>query len=179
MQENALRGSEKKFQLKHKSSFGAILVTLLILVSTTVRSNESADASRPELREFAHRYASAWSSQDPALLASFYTEDGILQVNGGEPAIGRAAIEAKARGFMEAFPDMVVELESVGMEGGRAVFNWLWTGHNTGPGGTGRAVRIRGYEEWTFGSGGLIRESLGHYDEEEYRRQVSRAATDR
>ena len=30
---------------------------------------------------------------------------------------------------------------------------------------TGESVRIEGYEEWTFGAGGLIAESKGHYDE--------------
>ena len=37
----------------------------------------------------------------------------------------------------------------------------------------GRAVRIEGYEVWTFDADGLIAESKGHYDEAEYRRQVS------
>jgi hypothetical protein len=74
---------------------------------------------------------------------------------------------------MEAFPDMVVRLESVERQGGAAVFRWLWTGTNTGPGGTGRAVQLRGYEEWTFDVQGLIRQSLGHYDEAEYLRQVN------
>jgi hypothetical protein len=68
---------------------------------------------------------------------------------------------------------MVVALDSVIGEGGRAVFHWTWTGTNTGPGGTGRAVRISGYEEWTLDAHGLIAESKGHYDEAEYRRQVS------
>jgi hypothetical protein len=74
---------------------------------------------------------------------------------------------------MSAFPDMVVVMDSVKQEGDRAIFHWTWTGTNTGPGGTGNSVRISGYEEWTFGPGGLIQESQGHYDEPEYRRQVN------
>jgi hypothetical protein len=46
------------------------------------------------------------------------------------------------------------------------------TGTNTGPGGTGKAVRISGYEEWTLGADGLIATSLGHFDEAEYQRQL-------
>lgn len=42
----------------------------------------------------------------------------------------------------------------------------------TGPGGTGRAVRISGCEEWRLGSDGLIAESLGHFDDGDYRRQL-------
>ena len=37
---------------------------------------------------------------------------------------------------------------------------------------TGKAVRISGYEEWTFGLDGLIAESKGHFDEAEYQRQL-------
>ena len=78
---------------------------------------------------------------------------------------------------MAAFPDMVVTMDSVTGEGDRATFRWTWTGTNSGPGGTGRAVRISGYEEWTFGAGGLIAESQGHYDEAEYQHQMSDGAS--
>jgi hypothetical protein len=125
-----------------------------------------------DLKDFATRYAAAWSSQNPASLASFYSEKGSLTVNSGTPSVGRAAITATAQGYMTAFPDMVVKMDSVSQVGTGAVFRWMWTGTNTGPGGTGKAVRIRGYEEWTIGADGLIAESKGHFDEAEYQRQV-------
>jgi hypothetical protein len=43
---------------------------------------------------------------------------------------------------------------------------------NTGPGGTGNAVCISGFEEWTFGPDGLIAASRGHFDEAEYQHQL-------
>ena len=128
---------------------------------------------KTELTDFATRYAAAWSSQKPAGLAAFYEEGGSLRVNAGAPSVGRAAITAKAREFMTAFPDMVVKLDEISGDGSRATFHWIWTGTNTGPGGTGKAVRIMGYEEWTLGAHGLIAESKGHYDEDEYKRQVN------
>ena len=126
-----------------------------------------------ELTDFATRYAAAWSSGNPASLATFYTDAGSLSVNAGPPSVGRTAIASKANGFMTAFPDMVVQLKAVEQDSRGATFHWIWTGTNTGPGGTGRAVRIEGYEVWTFDADGLIAESKGHYDEAEYRRQVS------
>jgi steroid delta-isomerase-like uncharacterized protein len=126
-----------------------------------------------ELTDFATRYAAAWSSQNPVRLAAFYTENGSLTVNAGAPSVGRAAIAATAQGFMAAFPDMVVKMNAVDQNGARATFRWMWTGTNTGPGGTGKFVQIEGYEVWTFGANGLIAESKGHYDEAEYARQVS------
>ena len=125
------------------------------------------------LTEFATRYAAAWSSQDPEMLASFYAENGRLQVNDGEPSVGPDAITQKARSFMSAFPDMVVELDELRRVGDRVQFHWRWTGTNTGPGGTGNAVDLRGYEQWALDDEGLILESLGHYDEAEYQRQVN------
>ena len=129
--------------------------------------------NQSELKDFATRYAAAWSGQDPEELASFYAEDGSLRVNAGDPSVGRVAIAAKAREFMDAFPDMVVKMDSVRQEGGQAIFHWIWTGTNTGPGGTGNSVRMSGYEEWTLTADGLIVESKGHFDEVEYQRQVS------
>ena len=125
-----------------------------------------------QLTDFATRYAAAWSSQNPDSLAAFYAEQGSLTVNAGIPAVGRPAIRVTAQGFMTAFPDMVVQMDSVTQLGDKAIFNWIWTGTNTGPGGTGKSVRMTGYEEWTFSPDKLIAQSLGRYDEAEYQRQL-------
>jgi hypothetical protein len=132
-----------------------------------------------QLHDLATRYAAAWSGGEPGRLAAFYAEDGSLAVNDGAPAVGRPAVAAKAEAFMLAVPDMVVRMDSVTRGDGRATFHWTWTGTNTGPGGTGRPVRITGYETWTLAPDGLIRESKGHYDEAEYDRQVRGDATPR
>jgi len=132
--------------------------------------------NQSELADFATRYAAAWSSQNPASLTAFYAEDGSLTVNAGASSVGRAATTATAQGFMKAFPDMVVKLDEVRGDGSHAIFRWIWTGTNTGAGGTGKSVRIKGYEEWTFGVDGLIAESKGHYDEAEYQRQLQSGA---
>jgi hypothetical protein len=117
------------------------------------------------LLEFGTKYTAAWCSQSAASVAAFFSENGSLTINDGAPAVGRTAITTTAQGFMTAFPDMVVAMDSVSLDGGRAVYRWTLTGTNTGPGGTGEAVRISGYEEWTIGADGLIAESEGHFDE--------------
>jgi uncharacterized protein (TIGR02246 family) len=128
--------------------------------------------NQTELTDFATRYAAAWSSQNPVSLASFYNERGSLIVNGGAPSVGRTAITETARAFMTAFPDMVVKMDQVTQDGSHVIFRWTWTGTNSAPGGTGRSVRITGYEEWAIGADGLIAQSKGHYDESEYQRQL-------
>jgi hypothetical protein len=87
--------------------------------------------------------------------------------------VGREAITGSAQGFMTAFPDMIVAMDSVSRVGDRVEYHWTLTGTNTGPGGTGRPVRISGYEEWTLGPDGLIARSLGHFDEFDYQRQLA------
>ena len=132
-----------------------------------------------ELNDFAFRYAEAWCSQDPEKVAAFFAERGSISLNNGPPAVGRAAITREAQGFMTTFPDMVVTMDDVTQDselGGRnscdAVFHWTLTGTTTGPGGTGKRVRISGYELWKIDNGGLIGESKGHFDSAEYERQL-------
>lgn len=40
------------------------------------------------------------------------------------------------------------------------------------PGGLCTYANLTGHEQWTFDSNGLILESLGHYDDEDYHRQL-------
>jgi len=109
---------------------------------------------------------------DPSQVAAHFAPNGSLQVNDGAPAVGRDAITATARGFYEALPDMQVHLRELAVDGPRVEYRWTFTGTNTGPGGTGKAVRVDGYEEWTLDDAGLISRSLGHYDAAEYARQL-------
>ena len=126
-----------------------------------------------QLRQFATRYTAAWCSQNAASVAEFFAEGGSLRINHGAPSVGRAAIAHSAQGFMTAFPDLVVNMDGVDLDGDGAVYRWTLVGTNTGPGGTGRAVRISGYEQWTIGPDDLIAESEGHFDEIDYQRQLT------
>jgi steroid delta-isomerase-like uncharacterized protein len=125
-----------------------------------------------ELTKFAQRYAEAWCSQNPESVAAFFAKNGSLSVNDGPPAVGRAAIAEVARGFMRDLPDMVVTMDKVTRDSDGTKFHWTFTGTNTGPGGTGKRVRISGYELWKIDNDGLIAESKGHFDSTEYERQL-------
>ena len=128
-------------------------------------------------REFATRYTAAWCSQDAAGVASFFEPDGSLKINDGAASVGRVEITAVAQSFMTAFPDLRVAMDDLAIEdGSRATYHWTLTGTNSGPGGTGRGVRISGFEEWEIGADGLISRSLGHFDAAEYARQLQGGA---
>lgn len=128
------------------------------------------------LREFAQRYTAAWCSQDASSVAKFFSPRGSLTINSGSPAVGREAITRAAQGFMTAFPDLVVVMDDLLDHGEKVIYKWTLTGANSGPGGTGKRVRISGFEEWQFGSDGLVADSQGHFDAAEYQRQVEHGA---
>lgn len=134
-------------------------------------------AGAADMQQFAVRYAAAWCSRDPVRVAAFFAEDGSLTINGGTPYAGRAGITDAVRSFMTAYPDMVVEMDRVERVGEGYRFHWTFTGTHTGPGGTGRTVRIGGYEEWTIGTDGLVAKSLGHYDQADWDRQLGKTGT--
>ena len=150
-----------------------------------------------ELSQFAQRYAKAWCSQNPEKVAAFFAERGSISINNGPPAVGRVAIAKEAQAFMTTFPDMVVTMDDVSRDSDGTKFHWTLIGTNTGPGGTGKRVRISGYELWKIdnGAGGsratstgkpervgeqggesinaeLIAESKGHFDSADYERQL-------
>jgi len=133
-------------------------------------------ANLNQLPDFAARYAAAWCSQNPASVAAFYAPNGWLSINGGPRAQGRAALTAEAQAFMTAFPDMRVSFDRLVESGDSIQFHWTLTGSYTGPGGTGKRVRISGFEEWQIGADGLIAESRGHFDATEYERQLRHGA---
>ena len=120
------------------------------------------------MRDFAARYTAAWCSQDPARVAAFFSADGSLRVNDGAPAVGRIAIAGVAQEFMSDFPDLKVIMDGVETQGDRAVYRWTLTGSKGG-----RQVRISGFEEWRIAEDGLIAESQGYFDSDDYRRQLT------
>jgi len=156
---------------KQLPSFLTITIVLLVLLSACQSKDEQSDMK--DLTEFGVRYASAWSSQDPIAFASFYAENASFQINDGDPSIGRDAIAETARSFMASFPDMVVRLVELRQTKDDVEFHWHWTGTNTGPGGTGNAVDLVGYEQWTLDEDGLILKSHGNMDDAEYQRQLN------
>ena len=130
-----------------------------------------------DLHDFADRYAKAWCSQNPAAVAAFFAERGSISINNGPPAVGGAAIAKEAQAFMTTFPDMVVTMDEVTRHPDGTKFHWTLTGTNSGPGGTGKRVRISGYEVWKIDNDGLIGESKGHFDGAEYERQLKHGVT--
>lgn len=142
------------------------------IAETGIKTGQSTQTEMERIQEFGKKYAEAWSSQVPASVASFFSDEGTLKVNDADPAIGRDAITEVAQGFMTTFPDMVVLMDSLITTDKGTEFHWTLIGTNTSLGGTGKKVRISGYELWHFDEAGLILKSIGSFNAEEYERQL-------
>lgn len=125
-----------------------------------------------DLNLFAHTYAQVWGSNRPEFVAMFFTEDGSLQVNDGEPAVGRNAISNITQSFMTRFPDMIVRFDSLVHKTNGVEFHWTLSGTDADPNGKGHKVKVSGFEFWTMSEENLIKDSKGNFPSEEYNRQL-------
>jgi predicted ester cyclase len=158
--------------VSNSNAIGRLSAALALLLLLGACASEKAKEATKK-QDFATQYTAAWCSQRAATVASFFSPDGSFQINDGAPAVGRPAITAAVRSFMTAFPNLRVEMDKlVVVDGDHMTYYWTLTGTNTGPGGTGRAVRISGHEDWRMGDDQHIAESKGHYDEADYQRQL-------
>ena len=124
---------------------------------------------RRQIEQLARDYTEAWCSRDPARVASHYAPGGTIAVNGGEPA----PIADVAQSFVAAFPDIEVFQDDLVVIDDVVEYHWTFTGTSAE---TGRAVRIKGFEDWMIRPDGLIAASRGHYDQAEYERQLREGA---
>jgi predicted ester cyclase len=118
-----------------------------------------------QIEQLARSYTEAWCSRDAGRVADHFVPGGMIAINGGEPA----GIAEVADSFVAAFPDIEVFLDELVFKGDSVEYHWTFTGTSAE---TGKRVRIAGVEEWTIGADGLIVQSLGHYDQGEYDRQL-------
>jgi nuclear transport factor 2 (NTF2) superfamily protein len=127
-------------------------------------------ADQEQLEQLARGYTEAWCSRDPARVAAHYVPGGTIAINGGDAA----GIEEVAQGFVAAFPDIQVFMDDLVLrDDGVVEYRWTFTGTSAE---TGQSVRVPGFEEWTISADGLIAESLGHFDQAEYDRQLREGA---
>ena len=142
------------------------------LAETLFSVRNSLQTAPSDLQNFAVRYTAAWCSHDAARVVEFFASSGALSVNDGAPAVGRTAIQEAAQSFMTAFPDLRVLFDKLVVKDDRVEYHWTLVGTNTGPGGTGKSVRISGMENWKHWENGLIAASEGQFDAIEYQRQL-------
>jgi uncharacterized protein (TIGR02246 family) len=121
------------------------------------------------LHALAEGYTNAWNTGRPEAVASFFSLEGAITINGGEPWRGREGVAAMAAGFFADVPDMSLVCDGVRGSGGHAVYLWTFTGNHAV---TKRQMTISGWEEWDLSEAAMIDQSSGHFDAEKYARQA-------
>jgi nuclear transport factor 2 (NTF2) superfamily protein len=150
-----------------------LLVSACLCVAVSACTEPEERYLPEDVDAFARGYTAAWNSHDPEGVAAFYAANGALTVNGGEPAVGREAVAAVAQSFMDAFPDLLlINLSNEDVDG-RIRYHWRFVGTHSGPDGTGAAVDFSGFEAWIFDEQGLILDSQGSFDAQDYERQLA------
>ncbi len=121
------------------------------------------------VRMMAEAYTAAWNSGSPDVVASFYTEDGQIVINCGQPWQGRAGVASMAAGFFTDVPDLLLTGDDVRCAGTHAVYAWTFTGRDAK---TGSALRVSGWEEWELNAELKVQASRGWFDADDCARQV-------
>ncbi len=114
-----------------------------------------------EIHNVAEGYTAAWCSGSAEAVASYFAENAKSIINDGEPSVGRAAIAGAMAAFFADFPDLVLHMDDLRSGGNKAIFLWTLEGTNSGAGGTGNSVRIRGWQNWRLSDELLIVEADG------------------
>ncbi len=118
--------------------------------------------------QIAQDYTAAWNSGDAQAVAGFFTPDGTIVINGGEPWLGREGVAAMAAGFYADIPDLTLTYEGARTSDDHALYLWSFTGTHRA---NGRRVAISGWEEWDMDGEGLITRSRGWFESADYARQ--------
>jgi uncharacterized protein (TIGR02246 family) len=121
----------------------------------------------------AHRlaadYTAAWNTGQPAAVAALFAETGGIVINRGTPWEGRTGVAAMAAGFYADVPDLALTCDGVKLAGTHMLYLWTFTGTHSG---TGRPLRIVGWEEWELDANLKVQASRGWFDASEWDRQV-------
>jgi uncharacterized protein (TIGR02246 family) len=126
--------------------------------------------SEAEARQLAADYTAAWNTGRPEAVAAFFAETGGIVINRGPLWEGRAGVAAMAAGFFADVPDLALRCDGVKLAGSHMLYLWTFTGTHSG---TGRALRITGWEEWELGADLMVTASRGWFDPDEWTRQTT------
>jgi uncharacterized protein (TIGR02246 family) len=115
-------------------------------------------------------YTKAWNTGRAEAVAAFFAADGAITINGGKAWEGRDGVAEMAAGFFAAVPDLSLSCDGVRVSADHVVYLWTFTGTHSG---TKQALTVAGWEEWDLDSSGLIRQSRGWFDADDYARQTT------
>ena len=144
----------------------AAFLLLGALAAGRAASTAAQDATPAALPPMLVDLVAAWNAHDPQRVASFYTEDAVVEIGftGEVIARGRDQIANEfVAGNFAAFPDWQFATRSGYATADRMIWEWTITGTYTGhlpglPPGTGQAVSFRGVTIFELRAGLIARD---------------------
>ena len=125
--------------------------------------------SLEQATELARAYTAAWNTGKPDAVAGFFTPEGQIIINDGEPWLGRTGVAQMASGFFADVPDLALTCDGVRVAGNHVIYLWTFTGtHATSK----RKLRVTGWEEWDLDASLKVVISCGWFDADDYARQT-------
>jgi steroid delta-isomerase-like uncharacterized protein len=132
--------------------------------------------NRDEIIALCHREAEAWNAHDAAAVGMLYAADATQRDVGGQTFNGRDAIAARARMFMDAFPDLRLDLGAIEVDGDTFTLEWTASGINSGSlagmPATNRTVKVEGCDVVKVGDDSLIHSESAYWNEAAMLRQM-------
>ena len=115
-------------------------------------------------------YTAAWNTGSAEAVAAFFSEQGQIIINDGEPWLGRAGVAQMAAGFFADVPDLALVCDGVRTAGDHIAYLWTFTGTHAS---TKKKLRVVGWEEWDLDQNLKVILSCGWFDADDYARQTS------
>ncbi len=126
--------------------------------------------SRESLQGMTICFMRAWQEDNPDGIASFFTEDGQMRVNGGDSHAGRDAIARLTGDILPKFRACALHGGDIRIAGSHVLFSWTAEGTVEE---TGYHIHLKGWDEWTLNDDLEIEEAHRWFDEASLARQLA------
>jgi steroid delta-isomerase-like uncharacterized protein len=148
---------------KIRTNVWALALTALWLVAVSCSSRDS---------HVAENWVAGWNSHDVEKIIPVFTGDALYEdVAFSEVNHGSGELRKFAAAFLEAVPDLRMELINSSLENGHGTIEWRLSGTDKGIYKTGKKFSVRGASIIDV-RGGKISRNLDFYDSAEIMRQV-------
>jgi steroid delta-isomerase-like uncharacterized protein len=130
--------NERKIGMKTRLA----LVVVIVVVGMRIAAQ---DEGKTAGSGFVKQAFAAWNSHDPDKVVTFYTEDVVYEdVAYSTVNHGSSELRKFAAGFLEAVPDLKLEVVSSSVHNGHGVAEWVLSGTDKGLYKTGKKFSVRG-----------------------------------
>ncbi len=133
--------------------------------------------NREELQAIITARVEAFNAHDADAVAVFYIEDAVSRDMGRDMALmGRAAIRDSLATYFDSFPDIVMGISRISVDGDTAFLEWHASATHREPyhgiPATGHHVEVDGCIAFSFTSEGRITSEISYWDVASMLRQL-------